>query len=90
MPKKKFDLTSDIINVDLGEANAEESLPAVLSQSRAHRQQEVEAKNKNVLLTFSVEEAFRKEYKIWCARKGLKMNEAFIKGFELLKQVDYT
>lgn len=75
MQKKKFDLTSDIIKVNLGEQDQE--------------QVKVD-KKKSMLLTISVDEDMRKEFKTWCARKGLKMNEAFIKGFNLLKKQDYT
>jgi hypothetical protein len=40
-------------------------------------------------LTIAVDSDMRKEFKTWCARNGLKMNEAFIKGFNLLKKQDY-
>ncbi|HJD59020.1 MAG TPA: hypothetical protein LFV92_07820 [Rickettsia endosymbiont of Ceroptres masudai] len=41
---------------------------------------------KVVLMTLSIEEEKRAEFKSWCARNRLKMNEAFIKGFDLLKE----
>ncbi len=40
--------------------------------------------------TIAVDDDMRKEFKTWCARNGLKMNEAFIKGFKLLKKQDYV
>ena len=47
-------------------------------------------KRKNILITVSVEEELRKEYKTWCARNGLQMNQAFLKSFELLKKSETT
>lgn len=79
MQKKKFDLTSDIVEVSLEES--EVRAPIVLKGNK---------KEKNVLLTIAVDADMRKEFKTWCARNGLKMNEAFIKGFNLLKKQDYT
>lgn len=77
MQKKKFDLTSDIVEVNL-EGNESKKTAAVISNNK-----------KNVLLTIAVDVDMRKEFKTWCARNGLKMNEAFIKGFNLLKKQDY-
>lgn len=70
MTKKKYDLTSDIVNTDLIEADKTELLKKSV---------------KTVLLTMSVNEDVRREFKTWCAQNGFKMNEAFLKGFELLK-----
>jgi hypothetical protein len=78
MQKKKYDLTSDLINVDL-ETNADES-------KINNHTYEQSKKDKNILLTMSVEEGFRAEYKSWCARHRLKMSEAIVKGFQLLKE----
>ena len=77
MQKKKFDLTSDIVKVNL-EENESKKPVALISNNK-----------KNVLLTIAVDADMRKEFKTWCARNGLKMNEAFIKGFNLLKKQDY-
>lgn len=78
MQKKKFDLTSDIVEVNLEENEAKKPV-AVISNN----------KKNNVLLTIAVDADMRKEFKTWCARNGLKMNEAFIKGFNLLKKQEY-
>jgi len=77
MQKKKFDLTSDIVEVNL-EENESKKPVTLISNNK-----------KNVLLTIAVDADMRKEFKTWCARNGLKMNEAFIKGFNLLKKQDY-
>lgn len=78
MKKKKYDLTSDLINIDhednLIEDNAKTDIP------------EKNKKDKNILLTMSVEESFRAEFKSWSARHRLKMSEAVVKGFQLLKE----
>ncbi len=79
MQKKKFDLTSDIVEVSL--EKSETKVPIVLEGNK---------KEKKVLLTIAVDADMRKEFKTWCARNGLKMNEAFIKGFNLLKKQEYT
>ena len=78
MQKKKFDLTSDIVEVKLEENEFKKPIISISNN-----------KKKNVLLTIAVDIDMRKEFKTWCARNGLKMNEAFIKGFNLLKKQDY-
>lgn len=78
MQKKKFDLTSDIVEVKLEENEIKKTITETDNN-----------KKKNVLLTIAVDSDMRKEFKTWCARNGLKMNEAFIKGFSLLKKQDY-
>ena len=78
MQKKKFDLTSDIVEVKLEENELKKPIGVIDSKNK-----------KNVLLTIAVDADMRKEFKTWCARNGFKMNEAFIKGFNLLKKQDY-
>jgi hypothetical protein len=74
MQKKKYDLTSDLVDLSS-------------EVSRTSEQQQPIARNqKAILLTMSIDEEIRAEFKSWCARHRLKMNEAFIKGFELLKE----
>ena len=79
MQKKKFDLTADLVDV-----SDEKTSTNHLSQQVEKNL--IENKGKNILLTISVEESFRAEFKSWCARHRLKMNEAVIKGFQLLKE----
>lgn len=78
MQKKKFDLTSDIVEVRLEEKSID----------KERESKEVEKRKDNVLLTISVDTDKRTEFKTWCAKNNLKMNEAFLKGFDLLKK-DY-
>lgn len=87
MQKKKFDLTSDIIDVDLNRDEEEN-----FSQNKNSNMyvREKEHKKKKVLITMAVDEELRKEYKMWCTQKGLKMAEAFLKGYELLKKNDFN
>jgi hypothetical protein len=76
MQKKKYDLTSDLVNLSSEEniiRREKELLPPPTS-------------TKTILLTMSIDEDLRAEFKSWCARHRLKMNEAFIKGFKLLQQ----
>lgn len=70
MQKKKYDLTSDLINI---------------SEEKKTFQLEKEKSN-TILLTMSIEEELRAEFKSWCARHRYKMNEAFVQGFKLLKE----
>ena len=84
MQKKKFDLTSDVIDINLEDGRKDQ----LLSQSK--RIKEDEGKGKSVLITISVDEELRKEYKTWCIKNDLKMNEAFLKGFNLLKRNEET
>ena len=79
MQKKKFDLTSDIVKVDLD--IKEEDKDFIEKE-----QKKINKQKKKVLITIAVEEDFRKEFKSWCANMGLNMNEVFIQGFELLKK----
>ena len=78
MQKKKFDLTSDIVEVRLEEKSID----------KERESKKVEKRKDHVLLTISVETDKRTEFKTWCAKNNLKMNEAFLKGFDLLKK-DY-
>lgn len=71
MQKKKYNLTSDLINLD---------------DDIINKENENHDKSKYILLTMSVDEQFRYEFKTWCARHRMKMNEAFVKSFTLLKE----
>lgn len=70
MRKKKFDLTSDLVEVS--------HTTQIVKENKE--------KNKLVLITLSIEEARRADFKSWCARHRYKMNEAFMEGFKLLKE----
>jgi hypothetical protein len=70
MKKKKFDLTSSIVDVSLDKDGREK----------------LSSKKNNTSLTISIDDEKRREFKAWCADKGLKMNEAFLEAFELLKE----
>lgn len=76
MQKKKFDLTSDLIDTNLYE---NENTVIIKENNKKFDG------NKNILLTVSVKENFRAEFKAWCARHRLRMNEAITEGFDLLK-----
>ncbi len=78
MPKKKYDLTSEIVTIESGEQKKFDSQVDVKNTKTIEKQ-------RNVLMTISVEEDQRREFKAWCAKNGMKMNEAFLKGFALLK-----
>ncbi len=84
MQKKKFDLTSNIIDVDLNRGE-EEKFPQNRNSGYDAREK-IADRRKKVLITMAVDEELRKEYKMWCTQKGLKMAEAFLKGYELLKK----
>ncbi|AFC71697.1 hypothetical protein [Rickettsia australis] len=73
MRKKKFDLTSDLVEVSH-------------ATQIAKANNENKASSKVVLITLSIEEARRADFKSWCARHRFKMNEAFMEGFKLLKE----
>jgi hypothetical protein len=88
MQKKKFDLTSDIVNVDLEKENDEGIF--VQNTKRNSDSSDKQVKKKKVLISIAVDEELRKEYKMWCTSKGLKMAEAFLKGYELLKKSDFS
>jgi hypothetical protein len=74
MQKKKYDLTSDLVDLSSEENIIQEKKVLIPSTP------------KSILLTMSIDEELRAEFKSWCARHRLKMNEAFIKGFKLLKE----
>lgn len=73
MKKKKFDLTTDIVDIQ-----NEPNKTVTISEEKKDN------KKNNVLMTISVDENTRRDFKAWCANNGLKMNEAFIEGFKLL------
>jgi hypothetical protein len=71
MQKKKYNLTADLVSLD--------------NESITNRVDENKKKSKHVLITLSVDEEFRYEFKSWCVRHRMKMNEALDKSFVLLK-----
>lgn len=73
MQKKKYDLTSDIVDVSL--EGKEQAL--MQSLEALSKDQNKNNNNNNVLLTISLDAKKRNEFKAWCAKKGLKINEAF-------------
>ncbi len=77
MKKKKFDLTSDIVEVNADTADS----------AREERSDNRQLKNQktNIHMTLAVEVTVRNEYKAWCAKNNLQMSEAFLKAFDLLK-----
>lgn len=46
--------------------------------------------NELVALNFKLTERERREFKVWCAARGLTQVEAFKKGFNLLKKIEET
>lgn len=84
--KKKFELESSIVQVSRG---VEQEVPAADAYPSPQEAAEAEQlKVKMIYLNFSVSEDFRKEFKIWCAKKGLKQNEALVKMFDRIKNLD--
>lgn len=81
MTKKKFELTSDIIEV----SKPENSIPQdnSLINERIGGSQPV---NDMVNLTLRVPRSFSKEYKSWCATKGLTMNQVIQIMFQMYKK----
>ncbi len=43
---------------------------------------------KLVSLNFKIPERQRREFKVWCAERGITQVEAFRKGFQLLKRYE--
>lgn len=41
-----------------------------------------------VALNFKITERERRDFKVWCAARGLTQVEAFKRGFNLLKNID--
>jgi len=73
MQKKKYDLTSDLVDLSPEKIIVRDKKESTVPSPKI------------ILLTMSIDEDLRAEFKSWCARHRLKMNEAFIKGFKLLK-----
>ena len=82
MAKPKFDLTSDIVEVTQEPVNA---APTNYYSKNEKRETGTKGYVEQTLLTIAVEKEVRDEFKVWCAQNKLKMKEAFLKGFELLK-----
>lgn len=81
MTKKKFSLTSDLIEVMKSDdtANHQTTSSQILVAKKSA------SKKEQVLITIAIEEELKDEFKIWCVKHKLKMREAFIEGFELLQ-----
>jgi hypothetical protein len=43
-----------------------------------------------VALNFKITERERRDFKVWCAARGLTQVEAFKRGFNLLKKLEET
>lgn len=43
-----------------------------------------------VALNFKITERERRDFKVWCAARGLTQVEAFKRGFMLLKKIEET
>ena len=43
-----------------------------------------------VALNFKITERERRDFKVWCAARGLTQVEAFKRGFNLLKKIEET
>ena len=43
-----------------------------------------------VALNFKITERERRDFKVWCAARGLTQVEAFKRGFNLLKKIEDT
>lgn len=76
MQKKKYDLSSDLVDISSGEEKTLFSKELPPHHSATPR----------TALSIAIEEAERDEFKVWCARNKLKMNEAFLMAFKLLKE----
>lgn len=72
MQKQKYNLTADLVSLD--------------NEPVSNTHSVTKNKSEQVLITLSVKEEFRYEFKSWCARHRLKMNEALEKSFNLLKE----
>lgn len=84
MQKKKFDLTSEIIDINLGGEGQKQIAVDVAPNKKENKSDDV--RTKRVLITMAVDEDLRREYKVWCTNNGLKMAEAFLMGYNLLKK----
>jgi hypothetical protein len=83
MTKKKFSLTSDLIEVKTEENNVISNNQSISDNSIINK---IEVKkNDQVFLTIAIDEETRAEFKIWCVKNKLKMRDAFLEGFDLLK-----
>lgn len=85
--KKKFDLDGSIVQVEKGIEQPSLSTDHY-PKSAEIAKEDHENNIKMIYLNFHVSEEFRKEFKIWCAHKGLKQNHAFVKMFERIKSLD--
>lgn len=73
MSKKKFELTSEMVN--LNETNQEVEFVKDRPMEKAER----------ISITIAVNRSFKSEFKAWCAINDITISEAVQKGFYLLK-----
>lgn len=78
--KKKFDLSSDMINLERSSPEEERIVERV-------KEDRLVKSDKRIYINFSVTEDFKKEFKVWCAEKELKHNEALILMFNKMKNI---
>ena len=70
MSKKKFTLTSDIVQLS--------------PEETSHHEKNL-SKTERITITLLVDKPFRTEIKTWCASKNITLVEAVKKGFQILK-----
>lgn len=82
MAKRKFELSSDLIQISENDHYAEVSTVVVEEKKRGAPKKE-EREN----LTIRMAPSLAMELKIWCATNKISMSDALAKGFELLKEL---
>lgn len=75
--KKKFDLSPDIVQIDIG-SQEEQNLPIIVKEIKASK----------TYMNFYVEKKFKKEFQLWCVQRSLSQSDALVHIFNKIQSLN--
>ena len=76
--KKKFELTPDIVQIDVGSQEERPILPAPSKETKVIK----------TYMNFHVEKKFKKEFQLWCVQRGLSQSDAIVYIFNKIQSLN--
>ncbi len=80
MVKRKFDLSSDTIDL---ESNLK---PELENETRPLAENKIEDAEIFDTITLRIKKNTKKEFKLWCVENNIQMNDAFVEAWTALKK----
>lgn len=80
MAKRKFDLSSDTIDLESSPKSELENESKSLTETKI---EDIEIFD---TITLRVKKNIKKEFKLWCVENNIQMNDAFVEAWTALKK----